>query len=359
MSLETPGAANRASGDAPRSELRAVVATRVRRFGRVLMEALRESVRDRITMSAGSLAFHLFLAVFPAAVAAIGLAGLLHLSPGELRHLVHGLGVLLPTQMSAVLTQALTGPNHAGTSQLELALGVVAALWSAIEATASLQVALDVACEVTSDRGFLGRRLMALPLVLATLVLGSSASVLMVLGNPIRRLLPRQLPLVQPAFGVAWDVLRYGGAAILVMILLSTYYSLGPNRSHPRWRWISAGSVVAGAVWLVSSAVFAFYLDHFGHESRTYGTFAGVAILALWMYLSANAVLFGAELDTEIERNTGSEPDAPADCQVDAEDSLRVRPRASFALASRAFLRRVLSCFQRTVDRAPRPITKA
>ena len=337
--------------------------TRLRRSRRVLVAALRESVLDRITMSAGSLAFHWFLAVFPAAVAAIGLAGLLHLSSAELRHLVHGLGVLLPTQMSAVLTQALTGPSHASASQLELALGVAAALWSAIEATASLQVALDVACEVTSDRGFLGRRLMALPLVLATLVLGSSASVLMVLGNPLRRLLPRQLPLVQPAFGVAWDVVRYGGAAILVMILLSTYYSLGPNRSHPRWRWISAGSVVAGGVWLVSSGVFAFYLDHFGHESRTYGTFAGVAILALWMYLSANAVLFGAELDTEIERDSGAERDSErgseADGQLAAGDSLRVRPRASFALRSRAFLRRVLSCFQRTVDRAPRPMRKA
>lgn len=264
--------------------------------------ALHESIRDRITTSAGSLAFHWFLAVFPAAVAAIGLAGLVHLSPSDLHHLLHAIGVLLPEQVSAVLSEAIRHPDQKAASRLELIFGVAVALWSTVEATAALQVGLDIACEVERDRGFVGRRLMALPLVAATVVLGGSATVLLVLGNPVRRLLPHHVPLVQPAFDALWDLLRFGGAALLVMILLSTYYSLGPRREHLRWRWISVGSVTAGAGWLAASFGFAFYLDHFGHESRTYGTFAGVAVLALWLYLTAIAVLFGAELDTELAR---------------------------------------------------------
>lgn len=269
----------------------------------MVVDALHESLQDRITTSAGSLAFHFFLAVFPAAVAAIGLAGLVHLSPRTLHHLLHAIGVLLPAQVSSVLSEAIRRPDKKGVSRLELVVGVAVALWSAVEAAASLQVGLDIACEVPEDRGFVGRRLMAVPLVMATLVLGGSASVLLVLGNPVRRLLPHYVPLVQPAFDALWDLLRFGGATLLVMILLSTYYSLGPRRERLRWRWISAGSITAGAGWLVASVGFAFYLDHFGHESRTYGAFAGVAVLALWLYLTAIAVLFGAELDTELARD--------------------------------------------------------
>jgi len=275
---------------------------RARRAVNVVVATLQESSHDRITTSAGNLAFHWFLAVFPAAVAAIGLAGVVHLSPTTLHHLLHGIGVLLPAQMSAVLAQALRRPDRLGASRLELVVGVAVALWSAVEATAALQVGLDIACEVSGDRGFIGRRLVALPLVAVTVLLGGSASVLLVLGDPVRRLLPHHLPLVEPAFGALWDAIRFGGATVLVMTLLSTYYSFGPRRLHFRWRWITAGSITAGAVWLGASVGFAFYLNHFGHESRTYGTFAGVAVLALWLYLTAAAVLLGAELDTELAR---------------------------------------------------------
>jgi len=285
---------------------------RTRLARQVIVGALRESVHDRITTSAGSLAFHWFLAVFPATVAAIGLAGLVDLPPSDLHHLLHAIGVLLPEQVSAVLSQAILHPDRAAASRLELIFGIAVALWSTVEATAALQVGLDVACEVEGDRGFVGRRLMALPLVAATLVLGGSATVLLVLGDPVRRLLPLHVPLVRPAFDALWDLLRFGGSVLLVMILLSTYYSLGPRREHLRWRWISAGSITAGAGWLAASFGFAFYLDHFGHESRTYGAFAGVAVLALWLYLTAIAVLFGAELDTELARPRTAGDSAPS-----------------------------------------------
>lgn len=262
----------------------------------------RHAARDRVTTSAASLAFHWFLAVFPATVAAIGLAGLVGLSSATLRHLVHGIGVLLPAQMSQVLDEALRNPPRHAAGGLGLALGVALALWSAVEALAALQVGLDVACEVTGDRGFVGRRLMAVPLVALTVVLGGSASVLLVLGDPLRTLLPRHFPLVRPASDALWELVRFGGALALVMVLLSAYYALGPRRPTVRWRWVSVGSATAAAGWLVASAAFAFYLDHFGHENRTYGAFAGVAVLALWLYLTAVAVLVGAELDTELAR---------------------------------------------------------
>jgi membrane protein len=288
------------------------VPDRARRAGHVLLATIRAAAQDRITQNAASLAFHLFLAVFPAALAAIGAARLVGLPPGALQRAVHDAQVLLPAQVAQVVDQALTAPSAKSTDGIELAAGVLVALWSAVEAMASLQVGLDVACEVRRDRGFVGRRLWALPLLGATVVLGGAATGLLVLGDPIRRLLPASVPLARPAAAGLFDLLRFAGALACLLLLFSTFYALGPHRERLRWRWVTPGSALAATFWLAASAGFAFYLDHFGHESRTYGAFAGVAILALWLFLTATAVLFGAELDTVLERSAPDRRPSPA-----------------------------------------------
>ncbi|MBO0714786.1 MAG: YihY/virulence factor BrkB family protein [Acidimicrobiales bacterium] len=261
-----------------------------------------EAARDRITSSAASLAFHWFLAIFPAAIAALGVVGLVGLSAGQLRSLVHGVSVILPAQMSQVIDEALRNPVGGAGGRAEVVVGVLVALWSSVESMSALQVALDVAYEVPSDRSFLRRRLWALPLVAVTIVLGGAAFALLVLGDPVRALLPSSAALAQGAFDGAWEAIRWAGALLLVMVLLSAYYTVGANHGRFRWRWLSAGAVAAAAGWMGASAGFSFYLDNFGHESRTYGAFAGVAVLLLWLFVTAVAVLAGAELNCELAR---------------------------------------------------------
>ncbi len=273
-----------------------------RRSSTLARLTLAETVRDRITTIAGSLAFHWFLAIFPAAVALIGFAGVFGLSPSALHGILHGASTLMPSQTSHILSQALQHRTPKEAGQLELVFGVLVALWSATEAMAALQIGLDVAFEVDRGRGYLGRRAMAVPLLAATVLLGASASALLVLGDPIRSLLPANFALVKPAATVAWDVLRWGGALVLVMLLLSVYYSIGPRRTRRRWHFVTPGSVVATLGWLGASTAFSFYLKDFGHETRTYGAFADVAVLLLWLYLTGLAVLIGAEVNCEVER---------------------------------------------------------
>jgi membrane protein len=268
----------------------------------VVRRAFVEAAQDRITTSAGSLAFHWFLAIFPAAIAALGVVGLVGLRAAQVRGLVHGLSVLLPVQMSQVVEQALRNPVGGAGGRAEVAAGTLVALWSAVESMAALQVGLDVAYEVPSDRSFLGRRLMALPLVALTVVLGGGAFALLVLGDPLRSLLPSSAALAKGAFDAAWQAVRWGGALLLVMLLLSAYYALGPNHGRLRWRWVSGGAAAAAAGWMAASAAFSFYLDHFGHESLTYGAFAGVAVMLLWLFVAAVVVLAGAELNCELAR---------------------------------------------------------
>lgn len=267
----------------------------------IARSSLREAAEDRIAMSAASLAFHWFLAIFPASIALVALTRRLGLSTHQLNSVIHALGVLFPKQMSHVLTQALRAPGTAGNG-VELVLGFLVALWSSVEAMASLQVGLDVAYEVPGDRGFVGRRIMALPLLAATVVIGGAASALLILGDPIRSLLPASFTLARPAFDVLWGIVRWCGALVLTLGLLSIYYTVGPNRARWRWQWVSPGSVCAGLAWLAASGLFSLYLNEFGHESQTYGAFAGVAVLLLWLYLTATAVLLGAELNCELAR---------------------------------------------------------
>jgi len=273
----------------------------------VLRRAFVSAAKDRVTTSAASLAYHWFLAVLTAAVAAVGVIGLVGLTPSGLARLVHDLQVLVPAQLADTLSTALRGTGRTTGGWVAAVLGSAVAFWSAVEATAAMQIGLDTAYEVSSDVGFVTRRLKAVPLVGCTVILGGAAFALLVLGDPIRSLLPASFALGRSAFGALWDVLRWLGALMLVMTLLTIYYWFGPNRPRPQ-RWFSIGALVATVGWGAASAAFSFYLARFGHASRTYGVFAGVAVLLLWLYLAAMAVLLGAEIDRQIEVAGSSGP---------------------------------------------------
>jgi membrane protein len=264
--------------------------------------SLREAGRDRVTTVAGGLAFHGFLALVPVVFAVIGVLALVGLSPSALRTLLHDTNVLLPAQMFQVVNQELTHPASRGFHVGEVLIGAAIALWSSVEAMSALQIALDVGYEVPGDRGLIGRRLVALPLIVATAVLGGAASALVVLGAPLDRLLPRSFTAVRPEYHWTLTVVRYGGALILVMVLLSVYYRWGPSSEDASWEWISPGSVAAAVGWTLAATGFSYYLDHFGHEARDYGALAGAAVTLLWMFLTGVVVLLGAELNRELER---------------------------------------------------------
>jgi membrane protein len=271
----------------------------------VARAVLRNSSKDRITTSAGNLSFHWFLAIFPAMIALTGAAGLVGLSGRDLRSLVHGIGVVLPEGVSQVLIEALRHSGNARTSLLEILIGAGVAVWSGAESMAALQVGMDQAFEVRTDRGFVGRRLMALPLLAATACLGALAFALVVLGAPIGTLLRRDVPLAGAVFDVLFNVVRLGGALGAVILLISILYWLGPNRPKARFRLVTPGSLVATMGWLVASILFSIYLNDFGHETTSYGAFADIAILLLWFFIAATAVLLGGELDHELELRYG------------------------------------------------------
>jgi membrane protein len=268
-----------------------------------LKAALRHAKDDRLNIVAGSLAYRWFLSLFPTLIALLGVSALIHLAPSIVDKLIHGAAIALPAGASGVVTSAL---RHA-TTRTSGALGAVVlasvvALWSATSSMTVLQAGLDMAYEIPEDRKFVAKRLVALGLMVVVAILGGAASALIVFGPQLGHAIQGAAPVAGTAFVVAWTIVRWAAAVILVTLLMAVIYWVGPNRESPRWKWLSPGALIATGLWVAASLAFSYYTSSFGSYGKTYGAFAGVAILIFWLYVTGAVVLLGAEINAELER---------------------------------------------------------
>jgi membrane protein len=278
------------------------------RFGDSNWRAVVASARlhmktDRVNVAAQAFAYRWFLSIFPTIIALLGVASLVTVPQSVVVDLIHGVTRALPSGASDVFTKAITHATRRSSRDLfATILASLVAIWSAVSGMVVVQQGLDVAYGLPTDRSFLGKRVLGVVLLAGSIVLGGAASALVVFGAPIGRAIKATSPFSGNAFAAGWTALRWVIALILVNLLFTMLYNLAPNRPRLTWRWTSAGALVATVLWAIVSLAFSFYTTDFSSYSKTYGAFAGVAILILWLYLTGLAILLGGEINGAVER---------------------------------------------------------
>ncbi|MBW3578575.1 MAG: YihY/virulence factor BrkB family protein [Actinobacteria bacterium] len=266
----------------------------------ILLRTKDEIKADRVGLMAAGVAFYAMLAIVPTLIAAITLWGLVS-QPAQIEQTVATWSNALPESAAQLISEqvgriAATSSRTLGWALLASLLG---ALWAASSGTKGLMNAVTAAYNEDETRGFLRVRGIALALTIgaiffALITMGLIAVVPVVLGD---------LGLGQ----IGQTLIRWGRwpiLAIAVVLGLAVIYRYAPDRDEPRWTWMSTGSVVATIIWLIASGGFAWYVNSFGSYAETYGSLAGVIVLMLWFFLTAFAILIGAELDAQLEHQT-------------------------------------------------------
>ena len=289
-----------------------------RDYGAILVRAVKESLADHITNLAAALAYYSFLAI-PAALL-VGV-GIFSLTAGEdaIGTIIDKLDGVVPEEALTLLRDSLTRVTESQSSSgiVLIVIGSVLALWTVTGAMQTLMWSLNAAYDREETRGFLKRRLTALVMVLLLLVAFALAFGLLVLGpvlsNAIGSALDAETLVDWLWWTAQWPLLLLG-----LLFASATILYLGPNIDHPRWRFITFGSLISVVVWLVSSAGFAFFVSSFGSYNKAWGSLAGVIIMLTWLWLSGLALLFGAEVNAEAERSRELRSGEPAEVDLQA-----------------------------------------
>jgi membrane protein len=255
---------------------------------------------DNVSIVAGGLALFGLLSIFPSLAAAVAICGLIA-SPEQIAAQSQAFAGLLPAEAMSILLSQLNelATRSNGTLSLGAVVGILLALWSARRGMVALITAMNVAYNEYERRGFFRRLALSLLFTVCGVV-GFLVVIALAIAVPV---VLRSLPLGAAAewvlLVVRWALLWY-----VAVVALSALYRFAPHRSKARWQWLNVGARVAASVWLFASILFAVYVRNFGSFGQTYGAIGGVVILLFWFYISAFVVILGAEINSELERQT-------------------------------------------------------
>jgi membrane protein len=266
----------------------------------ILWRTYEQIGEDRLLAVAAGVVFYGLLAVFPAVTALVSLYGLFA-SPSAISEQLSLLAGILPQGAVDILHEQNGRLTAASGAKLGFGFifGLAVALWSANAGMKAIMDALNVVYEEKEKRGFIKLNLISLALTFAAI-----ASLLIALGAVV--VIPVALNYlgIQNVTELLFRLARWPLLLVVVVFGLAVLYRYGPSRRQPRWLWISVGSAFAAIAWLISSALLSWYLASFADYNATYGSLGAGIGMMMWMWISAIVILFGAQLNSEIEHQT-------------------------------------------------------
>lgn len=299
----------------------------------VLGRTFREFSRDSCTDLAAALTYYAVLAIFPAAIALVSILGLV----GDSRSMVDSLLDIVrdvgPASAADNIEPTLRRLTETSGAGIALAVGLLGALWSASGYVGAFGRATNRIYERPEGRPFWMLRPIMLAVTLVAVLLVAIAVLILVVSGPVARSVGDVLGLGDAAVTV-WNIAKWPVLAAVVVTVVALLYAATPNVRQTKFRWLSVGACVAIVVWVVASVGFAFYVTNFSSYNRTYGSLAAVIVFLLWLWITNLALLFGAELDAELERARELQGGlrAEEEVQLDAWDT-RASDKAEAKLA--------------------------
>ncbi|SDP28348.1 membrane protein [Nakamurella panacisegetis] len=285
----------------------------------ILKKTIRVFSKDQCTDLAAGLTYYAVLAVFPALLAIISLLSLFNQGPSgtdALMGIVKDVAPSAADTLQGTVTQLSS--SHAG--GIGLIIGLAGALWSASGYIGAFGRAMNRVYEIDEGRPFYKLRPVMLLVTVIAVILAALVAVVLVVSGPIARAVGAAIGLGGTAVTV-WNIGKWPIILVVVIAVIAVLYYATPNIKQPKFRWISVGAVIAVLVWIVASVGFGFYVANFSRYNKTYGSLAGVIVFLLWLWITNLALLFGAEIDAEIERGRQLQ------AGIAAEESLHLPPR--------------------------------
>jgi membrane protein len=277
----------------------------------ILKRALKRANADHITSLAAALAYYAFLAIPATLLIAAGLFGLFA-GPDAVSTVIDKLHGIVPAEVTDLIRGSLDRLTETqGTSITLIAVGGVLALWTLSGAMQNVMWALNLAYEREETRGFARRRLVAGAMAVFVLMASALALGLLVLGPHVSRWIGNAVG-DRAAVEVVWWVAQWPILIGGLLLANAVVYYLGPNVEHPKWRFVTFGSVFAVAVWLLASGAFAFFVSRFGSYNKAWGSLSAVVVMLTWLWISSVALLLGAEINAETDRSRDSRRDERA-----------------------------------------------
>jgi membrane protein len=277
---------------------------------------------DNLSDWAAALTYYGLLALFPALIALVSLVGLVG-DPEATTETITEIVASLGPESAA---QTFSGPIESIASNRSAAgfafvLGLAVALWSASGYVGAFMRASNVIYETPEGRPFWKLRPLQLLVTLAMVLLTAIVALGLVLTGPIVEAVADPIGLSDTAIAV-WNIAKWPALVALVVVMIAILYYASPNVRLRGFRWVTPGSVVAVVVWALASAAFAFYVANFGSYDKTYGTLGGLVALLVWFWITNLAILFGHQLNAELERSLEIEEGRPG-----AETEIKLEPR--------------------------------
>jgi membrane protein len=282
------------------------------RVVRVTKRSLVSFYDDQMTHHAAALTYYGLMSLFPAALLGLSLLGLLGQYPDTYNAIIGYLSDVAPESVVDPLDRSLRSALQSkGTAATALVVSLVVALYGTTGALEAARRALNVVFEVDAGRGFFRRKAVDVVSSVVLMALVVVSLVLVFVGGGFARDLFGFIGL-GPTAAEIWNVARWPSALAVAMLMFAFIYYVTPDVKHRAFHWLTPGAAIGVVVWLLASIGLSTYLAEVAEVGEVYGAFAASIVLLVWVWLSNVALLFGAELNAEIEREKELSEGVPA-----------------------------------------------